>query len=148
MRLFQRDPRHLRPVFFLQGIRWQCGHKKRIRIPQLASLLSPSLYFSNTAIAQTFCIPSLHHFLTPWSFLGADLDLFFERCFHFWIKSPLVTLWGVMLKKGDSSGLIMECLEGNEINFITWHEELLTRSSQRINPQEFQHNWGGFKTSK
>ena len=40
-----------------------------------------------------------------------------------------------MLKKGDSSGLIMECLEGNEINFITWHEELLTRRSQRINPQ-------------
>ena len=40
-----------------------------------------------------------------------------------------------MLKKGDFSGLMMEYLESNEISFITWHDELLTGRSQRINPQ-------------
>lgn len=43
----------------------------------------------------------------------------------------------------------MEYLEGDERSVITWHDELLTRRSQRTNAQgifeECQHNWGGFR---
>lgn len=148
MRVFQRDPCHLLPIFFLQGIRWQWGHKKTIPIPHLTALLSPSLYFSNTAIAQTLCIPSLHHFLSPWSFPGAEMDLFFERCFHSWI----ITTGDFVRSHAQEGWFFWSDLEGNEINFITWHDELLTGRSHRINTQgiceQYQHNWGGFKTSK
>lgn len=43
----------------------------------------------------------------------------------------------------------MEYLEGDERSVVTWHDELLTRRSQRTNAEgifeECQHTWGGFR---